>query len=169
METDAEKLERLKAFDRDAYLAALERPVFHAEGRTITGRLLSAEQWFALEPRLEAGRTGALTPRAQLALAHDIIRTMFPPETPPDAGALAWWRIGSRLRAWRERRAWRRRAPDVLTLVQAMPWGGQIAVAAHFCAVQVRAQTGERLDAARETIPPGEPPAPTTDGTRSLR
>lgn len=70
-------------FDADAYLKALELPVFTAGGRSFTGRLLSFEEWVALEGRLSSWRAGALNYAQIKRLLRDLMDAMFPPPPPP--------------------------------------------------------------------------------------
>lgn len=70
-------------FDADAYMQALEPPVLMAGGQTFTGRLLSFEEWVALDGRLSRWRSGALNYAQIKRLIRDLMDAIFPPPPKP--------------------------------------------------------------------------------------
>lgn len=106
-------------YDRDAYLEALEPPMFVAGGRTHRGVILSADEWIALGKRLE--RTGE-SREAQLEAVRVVCDQLFPP--------LPWWV------------RWRVREPSVADLVAELPFAGQVEVFKRFLAAQGAIQDG---------------------------
>lgn len=119
----------IKHFDRDAYLAALEPPRFSAGGVTYIGRILSAEEWFPLEAKLESIGRENVTTRELLALVRHAADTIFQPE-----------RLG-----WRARTRGEKPKPSVASLVAQMPFQAQIDALMSFCTAQATAQKGTRL------------------------
>lgn len=124
-------------FDRDAYLSAVEPPVFVAGGIRYVGRVLSWEEWLPIEARFEAAATA--TKAEIVATIRLLCDAMFPP--PP------WWR------RWAA-------PPRVYDWVRELPFSGQLAAIRSFASRQAEIQRGPRLT---ESSPPPNP----TDGTPS--
>ena len=69
----------LPTFQRDAYLAALTPPTLDlGGGRILTGRILSADEWFAFADRLALSAKGQLTTAGLRALMVEMTDITFP-------------------------------------------------------------------------------------------
>lgn len=104
-----------QTFDQDAYVDALEPPVYVAGGRTHRGVILSADEFFAFVDRIKAGGDQ----RAQIREFFDLV---FPPLRP------RWW-------WWVLRDA---RPRSVAEYVAELPLGGQLEAFKSFSAAQAR-------------------------------
>ena len=130
------------AFQRDAYLAALEPPRLDlGDGRVLVGRILSADEWFRYEDRLFLASEDKLTRSGLRALMREMVDLTF---APLDNG-----------RRWPFRRVTR-----ISTLLFALPWGAQLEAFESVTVAQAAAQAGKNPRATR---------ASRTDGTRSPR
>lgn len=130
-----------KHFDREEYLATLEPPVFTAGGQRFIGQVLSAEEWFPLEARLERAAAGELSRVELLALVRDLTQAMFPPDPKPTLRER--WRYGPRPRR------------SVWDVVRRLPFNGQLEAIRSFSEAQARIQHGARLG---DTETPTESP-----------
>lgn len=116
-------------FNADAYVSALEPPVFVTGGVEHVGRIVSFEEWIPFERRLTKYRTGGMLPHEAQRLLRDLADLIFPP---PPRPRVPWWR----------RRLGRRpppAAPSVGDALAALPMPVQLEALAGFIASQVSA------------------------------
>lgn len=108
----------MTGFVAEEYADAFTPPTFTVGGRTYTGVLCSADQWFTIAPRIEQLQSGE-TARADLvALVRDMTDLCFP---------RPWWQV------WR---------PRVSAQLARLPWGAQLEAVASFTVAQALAQNG---------------------------
>lgn len=125
-------------FSADVYVAALEPPTFQVGGQVFVGVLVSADEWWKLQPKMARAAIGESSAREQLELMEEMTNLSFP---------RPWWAV------------WRRR---VWYHVSRLPWAGQLEAVASFTAAQATANNGtawarERMARAGATSGPGSP------------
>jgi hypothetical protein len=83
----------MRAFDAEAYLAALEPPAFRAGTRLYTGRVLSVFEQAAFDVRFAQMANGQLSPQETARVFREYIEALFPaPAAPADTRSwLARW------------------------------------------------------------------------------
>jgi hypothetical protein len=102
-------------FDGEAFLATLEPPRYRIGRRVYEGRILSAQDWFRFEARLQT--IGEASADVQAAILRDVTDAMFP--------SPRWWQF------WR---------PCVSAHLLGLPQGAQIAAFASFVVAQAAMQ-----------------------------
>ena len=111
----------MSGFVEEEYAAAFTPPTYTVGGRTHVGVIVSADEWFAIAPRIQQLQEG-VTPGAELTtLARDMTDLCFP---------RPWWQV------WR---------PRVSALLGRLPWGAQMEAVASFTVAQVLAQQGRPM------------------------
>lgn len=108
----------LTPFAAEEYAAAFTPPTTVVGGRTHIGVLLSADEWFAISPRIDALRSETASQADLASLVRDMTDLCFP---------RPWWQV------WR---------PKVSTLLARLPWGAQMEAVASFTVAQALAQQG---------------------------
>lgn len=142
----------LPTFQRDAYLAALTPPTLDlGGGRVLTGRILSADEWFAFEDRLALAAKGQLTTAGLRALMVEMTDVVFP--------TVEEERTERRWLFWRRRRVVAVRPSESL---RQLPWGAQLAQFEAFTLAQAEAQKGPTTHRATKSNRPAR-----TNGTPS--
>jgi hypothetical protein len=126
-------------FERDEYLAALEPPRFDlGGGKVLVGRILSADEWFRYEDRLQLASKDALTRAALRALMQEMTDLTF-----------AGFDNG---KPW----PFRRRVL-VSELLFALPYRAQLKQFESFTLAQAKAQEGTTLRAKAQEATGGTP------------
>jgi hypothetical protein len=116
-------------FQRDAYLAALEPPRLDlGGGRVLAGRILSADEWFRYEDRLELAARDQLTRQGLRDLIEEMTDLTFAPV--------------SNGRRWPFHRS-----TPASTLLFQLPFGAQLEAFRSFTLAQADAQRGTTLRA----------------------
>jgi hypothetical protein len=116
----------MAGFDASEYAAAFLPPTITVGGRTYVGVLLSADEWFAIAPRLAIIAND--TPRDEMvSLVRDLADLSFP---------RPWWQV------WR---------PRVSSLLARLPWGAQLEALGSFTVAHALAQTGRAQGRMTET------------------
>ena len=105
-------------FVAEEYAAAFVPPTLTIGGRTYVGVLVSADTWWAIEPRINRLRGSDATRQELGVLVRDMTNLSFP---------RPWWQF------WR---------PRVWTLLRRLPWAAQLEAAASFMVAQALAQLG---------------------------
>lgn len=122
-------------FNQDAYVAAIQPPVYIAGGREFRGVILSADEFFAFVERAERVSTSDVA--GQRRLVREFFDLVFPPAPRP---RIRWWRrLLGRVPA---------RTRSVGELVALLPLRGQLEAFQSFCQAQATLN--------------GTPPAPKT-------
>lgn len=124
----------MPGFVADEYAEAFTLPMMTIGGVPYLGVLVSADEWFAIAPRIERAQTDSAS-RAELqALVRDMTDLCFPRK---------WWKV------------WERR---VSTRLRTLPWGAQLEALGSFTVAQALAQHGRpgRMEPATDgTTSPG--------------
>lgn len=135
-------------FQRDAYLAALTPPTLDlGGGRILTGRILSADEWFAFADRLALSAKNQLTTAGLRALMVEMVDAIFPDVEEERRG------LFGRRKTVRER-------PSVYFLQ--LPYGAQLAQFEAFTLAQAETQKVPTTHRATKSSRPAR-----THGTRS--